>query len=102
MSVDDREVQQGLKRLEQALAVQRSAIEATMASIVIEAAKDRVPVVTGELHDSLHTEGSLAIADAPYAAIVHDNPDSSGFGFMVRAIDDSDDALLDAIAQQLW
>lgn len=101
MNIDDNEIQANLQSLLAEITEQTPASEEAMADVIVLYVKDEVPVVTGQLRDSAHREGSDAVVDAPYAAIVNETPGGRGFGYMERAVDRAQEAALDAAAQRL-
>lgn len=60
-----------------------------VAKVVLEKSQETVPVKTGELRDSGHTETeeleAFVVYDAPHSAIVHENPNSRGYKFLEYA-----------------
>lgn len=92
----------GLKSFQRKL---RTDVEAGMLDAmgaVVDLAKDYVPVVSGELRDSggVRLAGGDAVGEftAQYAANVHENPQSEGFGFLERAGDDVAPQIADIVA----
>ena len=57
---------------------------------VLDNADGKVPVVTGELKNSRTKDGDETVVvfgyDKEYAPIVHENPNSTGYKFLERAI----------------
>lgn len=68
-----------------------SAGMADAARLVLADSQQRVPVITGELRDSGTVvegpSGATVAYTADYAGDVHDNPNSSGFGYLQHAVD---------------
>jgi len=63
------------------------AAEQAMAAHIAGSEQDTVPVVSGALRDSIHTDGNQVIADAPHAVIVETTEGHPGFGFAERALE---------------
>ena len=65
-------------------------------------AQDLVPVVTGALHDSAITDeidgGGRVRFQEDYATDVHEDPDSAGFSYLMRAVDNVAATVPDEIA----
>jgi hypothetical protein len=88
--------------------LQRAAVKAEEAFIdarVVDA-QVVVPVQTGELHDSIHREGSELIADAPHSVWIHEglelnHPSGGEAKYVERPLLDHADDLLAQFARQM-
>lgn len=69
------------------------ALEAAAAEI-LERSQEYVPVVSGDLRDSgaviVEADQVTVSYGVPYAVDVHENPNSEGYGFLLRAVEETD------------
>jgi phage major head subunit gpT-like protein len=94
----------GLMRAQKEIAANVIAATYEAAEDLLDAAKEAVPIVTGELHDSGTVReldnGGQPVFTAEYAVDVHENAESAGFGFLQNAADNEAAVILEKVASK--
>jgi len=99
--MDLRDLTAGLAALSAEIEGMIDPTEAAIADLIVEQSAANAPVQTGALRDSHHRDGNRAVADAPHAVFVHENPEGRDHHYMDRALDELDEAARDAAARLL-